>query len=473
VASNFAPSLASEARDGVRVVRKEYPEGLAGVVMSLEAIAQHIREGAISKSVMGWSMDQLRAAGVDGRSGPPPYGNASNFKKASVLLDAIRAVTIYTADPPGVELVKSAEAMLCLKPGLCIRGGDCDDMTVLLGAACMSVGVPVRVVKQTFNGGDQEHVMLEAEYESGMGWFPMDPSTNLPCGRKYPATSEFRLDPQNPSMIGLTGVPEAEFVGIGKPHHDHVHVGQKPCKCGGKCKPCGARARGMGRLPPRVVSARVGMGRVGFGQNGSSSGSASGSSSATSSDGTSGGTANGTNTTLSPLPTWTAPTTGGYVQAAADLNTDLVTPIGTGDTSYTSGDYATAITNYQTAGQAGAVTVGPEIDLGPAPNVTQSYTQQAWNLNTSLAAISSTSTAQTDADTARGYVVQMVSLYEQAIDAGNAASPSGTATTSGGSGPNLTMLQTGAAVVGLGALAGLLYQHFKPVATKAVRKRRR
>jgi len=735
------------------VVRREYPAGVAGVHMSLQAIAQHIREGALSKAVMGWSMDQLRAAGVDGRDGPPPTGNASNFKKASVLLDAIRAVTVYTSDPPGVELVKSAEAMLCLREGLCIRGGDCfpegtlllrgdhelvpiekikpgdqiwglnawstvtqvkfkgelpvdaihlnngstvhltpdhkvyvgvckhgkgadcltcarptlrnenfrrvsvsdlregetlpqperisfgaseydpdrayveglaiadgwadeesrfkiagrdgmrkeaqkrevetickrlgvdthwhkryitvkdpewaqriarfgsyarfkaletlnlsektadgylrgvmadstantngggrtysttsrllavqvrvlhrmfgrscsvrmltpeqhggagkhpmwrlgvrdesaqkgekaltvksidrnvrqtqcwdistsdhyvylpehdvtvsncDDMVILLGSCCMSVGVPVRVIKQTFGADDQEHVLLEAQNDDGT-WFAMDPSTNLACGQKYPAAREFRMDPQNPSMIGLQGAPEAEFVGIGK----------TPCHCGGHCGPCASKKRrrgGMGRLPPM----RLGMGAT------------------------------------TALPSFTAPTTGPYVQAATDFQNQMISVIQAGDTYYGSGEYQNAISSYQAAGSAGATGIGPEIDLGPAPNVTQPLTQKAWLLNAALAAISTTSTAQSDADNASQLVVQMATYYEQAINAGTAAMGSATTSNpSAGTSPflNMNLVQGGIYAAGIGVLFGMLYAHLHtPVPALARRMARR
>jgi hypothetical protein len=280
-----------------------------------------------------------------------------------VLLAYVRANTVYTQDPPGTELVKSAAAMLCLRPGLCIRGGDCfaegtkllregnlqvpieriepgqkiwgrndwstvlnvwpkgelpvdaihvsdgrtcsafhvtgdhkvyrvngggldfhedlveripvhelqktnvllqpkehplggirwvprtvcsidravrrvpcwdistsdhyvylpehdvtvsncDDMCILLGSMLLSVGVPVMVVKQRWGLTDQEHVLIEAQDDSGR-WIPLDPSTNVPSGSKTPSSDEFRLDPSNPSMIGLTGAPEAQFVSIG------------------------------------------------------------------------------------------------------------------------------------------------------------------------------------------------------------------------------------------------------------------
>jgi Transglutaminase-like superfamily len=352
MSSGFAPSLDAESRDGVRVRRQEYPEGLAGPKLSLEVIAQFIREGSQSKLVMGWAADQLHACGLDGRS-----AEHTNFARASCLLDAIRKNVVYMPDPPMSENIKSAETTLCLRPGLCIRGGDCDDQIVVLGSACQSVGVPVRVVKQTFEAGLQEHVLLEGQRDDG-SWFAMDPSTNMPCGQKHPASSEFRLDPNNPSMIGLKGAPEAQFVAIGGVPRVLL-LGAFPL---------GASTLGaFPSLPSLVLSS------------------------------------------------------GPYAAASQDLQNQVVLPITAGDNYYSSGEYASAITSYQAAGQAGATSVGPEIDLAGAASTTQPYTQVAWNLNTNLQEISPTSTAQTDADAARSMAVAMMTAYQAAMQFGGMA----------------------------------------------------
>jgi transglutaminase-like putative cysteine protease len=192
------------------MLRTPYPAGVAGVKLSLEQIAQRIREGALDKDVQGVAFDALIKAGFSGRG-----ANAGSARqRASALLEFVRSTVLYAPDPPGVEYMKSAAAMLCLRPGLCIRGGDCDDNLILLGSMVMGVGIPVQVLKQTFGVGDQEHVLLEAQDDGGQ-WFPLDPSSDMPAGRKAHATEEYRLDPTNPTMIGLHGAPDAEFVGVG------------------------------------------------------------------------------------------------------------------------------------------------------------------------------------------------------------------------------------------------------------------
>jgi hypothetical protein len=504
----FAPSIDNARKEGVRVLRGEYPAGVAGVKLSLEAIAQHIREGANDKDVQGVAMDALLAAGVDGRT----HGTSARAKM-DVLLAYVRKNTVYTQDPPGTELVKSAAAMLCLRPGLCIRGGDCfpegtllsvgsangspmgtapiekiqvgaiiwgkdawtrvlnvwskgplsvheirlsngstmrltgnhhiyrlgsspsfdrvrvdelraydillqpngfevcdlalrkrqgrgknlvvtsiskdvetvpcwdistsdhyvylpehdvtvsncDDMCILLGSMLLSVGVPVMVVKQRWGLTDQEHVLIEAQDDNGR-WIPLDPSTNVPSGSKTPSSDEFRLDPSNPSMIGLTGAPEAQFVSIGA-------TPGFPIRSMGVFR--------MSGLSPRTVGLST--------------------------------------------PTATAPTSTSnpYGQALIDLQNMVQTPIGIADSYLKSGDYASALTAYQAAGQAGATTVGPEIDLVGAPAYTQPLTKQAWITNGTLAAISPAN--QANATLAQSMVKEMLASYVAAIQAGQTA----------------------------------------------------
>ena len=73
-----------------------------------------------------------------------------------------------------------------------------------------------------------------------------------------------------------------------------------------------------------------------------------------------------------------AAVSGPYAQASTDLQNQVAGPVGAGDTYLAEGDYPSAVQAYQAAGQAGATSVGPEIDEVGAPNVTQPYTQQAW-----------------------------------------------------------------------------------------------
>jgi hypothetical protein len=129
-----------------------------------------------------------------------------------------------------------------------------------------------------------------------------------------------------------------------------------------------------------------------------------------------------------------------FVQAATDLQNQVTLAVAAGDAYYLSDatgfrlDFSDATQAYQAAGQAGASSVGPEIDGAGASSTTSPLTQQAWALNGQLAALQPSGQPDptngvnapyfnhADADRARGLVVSMIALYTQAIAAGAAAS---------------------------------------------------
>jgi hypothetical protein len=100
--------------------RAPYADGAAGHEQSLQLIARKIREGRVSRAVLGWAGNALHGAGLDGRGMGPIIR-----KQTQAILDAYRNQTVYTPDPIGSELIQSAEATLCLAKDLCVRRADC------------------------------------------------------------------------------------------------------------------------------------------------------------------------------------------------------------------------------------------------------------------------------------------------------------------------------------------------------------
>ena len=387
--NGLAPSPNNAKKAGIRVTRKAYPVGVAGVKLSLEEIARRIREGRLDPAVRGWAGDALIKAGRP----------VSDPARMTALLHAVRAATVFVPDPVGAEYNVSAAGTLCLRPNLCVRAADCDDLVVLIGSVLMSVGIPVIVVKQTFGEGDQEHVMIKAQDTQTGNWLRIDPSTDHPVGQSLDASAEFELDPMQPSTIGLRGVPDAEYVGIGR-------------------VPSAALAPVLIRQigPVRYLGATP-------------SGAA--------------------------IPS-SVETVGPYAQASDDLQNQMVLPMQAADLHYSASDWSAAITSYQAGGMAGATSNGPEIDLVGAANVTQPYTQQAWNLNTELQQLSP-SGGQASADAARNYAVQMLNLYLQSIASGDQALSAGGIPPGG----SLSLFQAALLAFGGGALAALAYEYYK------------
>jgi hypothetical protein len=199
---------------GVKVDVQPYSDGPAGVGQSLDVIAQKIREGAADSDLQGWSAEKLRAAGFDGRAKTPTVQQL-----CEVLLAAYRQEVIYASDPARTEQIQSPAATLCLRPGLCLRRGDCDDGVVALGAAILSYAVPVRVIKQPY--AQQEHVLLGVIDDSGTvlyvdtanNLYKVGPGGSPGCPPKVPG--ETYVDPMNSAPAGPAGTSGAQLITLG------------------------------------------------------------------------------------------------------------------------------------------------------------------------------------------------------------------------------------------------------------------
>lgn len=212
---DFNPGLERAAAGGVPTWRAPYPSGDRGVALSIEKVCTKIMEGRYDPAVSGWAVQVVKAAGLDGRTG------ATYSQIMAALLAEVRKVTIYKSDALGSEVIQGAAATLCLRPDLCIGGGDCDDLSVALGAAIASMGIPVRVIKQSWRRAGQEHVLVAGQDEHG-GWVRLDPSTTLPAGQSVPADEETFFDPTE--LLGLA----AEIVTLGAPAHHAGGGGHAP-----------------------------------------------------------------------------------------------------------------------------------------------------------------------------------------------------------------------------------------------------
>ena len=188
-------------------VAQPYPAGVAGVKLSIGEMARQMRAARI-----GPDSDRLR--GLAGKA-LIDAGRPQDVRgQLQVLLDTVRNRTVYMPDPVAAEYVVAAAGTLCVRPGLCVPAGDCDDLTVALGALCLVSGIPVRIIKQTFGAGDQEHVLLEAQDENG-DWISADPSSTWPVGTRANASSEVRIDPMDDAQVGMLENMENNFVGVG------------------------------------------------------------------------------------------------------------------------------------------------------------------------------------------------------------------------------------------------------------------
>ena len=146
----------------------QIPKGYPGTKRTVEHIKALIRAGAKDFYVRQKAIDILLGRGVK----PKDYSG-----EIKALFEWVQQNVRYTKDPFRVEVLHSARRMLEL------RAGDCDDMTILLGAMLEAIGHPVRLV---LAGPDPlrprlfTHIYLEA-YDKGR-WIPLDPTMPYPMG---------------------------------------------------------------------------------------------------------------------------------------------------------------------------------------------------------------------------------------------------------------------------------------------------
>jgi hypothetical protein len=312
---------------------------------------------------MGWKMLTPEQHGGEGQHPLWRLGQRDTGKERSSWALTIRSIERAVLETPCWDI--QTEDHYVYLPEHDVTVSNCDELTCTMCSMLMAVGIDCKLVGQGFSSSSKvpTHVLLAAFDPQSETWFKIDPSTSLPVGRSYPATSEVEVDPLTGAVPDFSGPgPAASFVGVG----------------GVQLIPVRDSNGALGYVPSSVL------GRL-----------------------------------AAAIPA------SSFAQASSDLGTMIAT-IQAGDLAVQSGQYAYAIQVYKAAGNVGATIVGPDIDLAGAPNTTQPITQQAWVLNGQLAALPTTNTAAAAA-AASAAVRQMVAYYQQAIVAaetqGNAPSP--------------------------------------------------
>jgi transglutaminase-like putative cysteine protease len=156
-----------------RITRYLVPQGRRGTLVTARLMARLIREGAKDFYVRQKAIEIFRARGVRPKD---------RFGEVAALFEWVHDNIRYTRDIFRVELLHSARRMLEL------RAGDCDDMTILLGAMLVSTGHPVRLALAGFRPSrphSYSHVYPEVNV-SGR-WIAIDASTDRPIGWAPPA----------------------------------------------------------------------------------------------------------------------------------------------------------------------------------------------------------------------------------------------------------------------------------------------
>jgi transglutaminase-like putative cysteine protease len=155
----------------IRIAR--VPRGQAGTLASAKIIADLIGQGARDFYVRQKAIEIFRRYDVPAKD---------RWGEVCSLFDWVRRNVRYTRDVFRVETLHSARRMIEL------RAGDCDDMTILLGAFMLSTGHPVRIVLSGFRPHKPHcysHIYPEVLVLGR--WVPIDATTRHPIGWAPPA----------------------------------------------------------------------------------------------------------------------------------------------------------------------------------------------------------------------------------------------------------------------------------------------
>jgi transglutaminase-like putative cysteine protease len=149
------------------------PRGTRGTLATARLIARLIREGSKDFYVRQRAIDIFRSLGVRPKD---------RFGEVCAIFDWVRRNIRYTRDIFQVELLHTARRMLEL------RAGDCDDMTILLGAMLMSTGHPVRLALTGFQR-HKPHTYTHIYPEVNVlgRWIAIDATVDQPIGWAPPA----------------------------------------------------------------------------------------------------------------------------------------------------------------------------------------------------------------------------------------------------------------------------------------------
>jgi transglutaminase-like putative cysteine protease len=173
---------------GVTTDARPHPSGGEGARLSLKEVAQRAWKARMSPRVRAWATQALDKAGVS---------TGGRRQKAQAILDAFRKKVPYIADPVMGEFMATPEQTLCLDDGgLCFIGGDCDDHSIGLAAAMMSLGIPAMIIGSSHREPHDVPTHVYMAFEDDLGeWVRMDGTTRLPVGRAAPHTREFWIEP--------------------------------------------------------------------------------------------------------------------------------------------------------------------------------------------------------------------------------------------------------------------------------------
>jgi hypothetical protein len=174
---------------GVTTDQRAHPAGREGSLLSLKEVAERAWKARMSPRLREWATRVMADAGVS---------RGTRHQKAQAILDEYRKRVPYVADPVMGEFMASPDQTLCLdeKGGLCIIGGDCDDASITLQGAMLSIGIPAMTIGSSHKHPYEvpTHVFMAFQDEQGE-WVRMDGTTSHPVGQVARHQREWWVEP--------------------------------------------------------------------------------------------------------------------------------------------------------------------------------------------------------------------------------------------------------------------------------------
>jgi hypothetical protein len=189
--------------EGVQTDVRPHPAGAKGARLSLNEVAERAWKARMSPRLRAWATQVLAAANVS---------TGGRRQKAQAILDAWRKKVPYIADPVMGEFMATPDQTLCLdEGGLCFMGGDCDDSSIGLAAAMMSIGISAMIVGSSHREPYDVPTHVFMAFEDDLGaWVKMDGTLKMPVGHVAPHAREFWVEPgAKAKELG-----EGDFVGM-------------------------------------------------------------------------------------------------------------------------------------------------------------------------------------------------------------------------------------------------------------------
>jgi transglutaminase-like putative cysteine protease len=189
--------------EGVHTDARPHPAGAKGARLSLKEVAERAWKARMSPRLRAWASQQLDKHKVS---------TGGRREKAHAILTEFRAKVPYLADPVMGEFMATPDQVLCLdEGGLCIIGGDCDEHSITLAAAMMTLGIPAMIIGSSHREPHDVPTHVYMAFQDDLGdWVRMDGTTRLPVGRAAPHSREFWVEPG----ADAKEKSEGDFVGM-------------------------------------------------------------------------------------------------------------------------------------------------------------------------------------------------------------------------------------------------------------------